>query len=108
MKASLAFYITKAKKNLHKAVKVMKKKTDFQCNKIHHLEDTMMMYGIYNSDPLAQLIETVHRMHNTTTWRERTSAGKLNQWFELYLHQDGIGHYAINSMLFLTMTRENM
>ena len=31
---------------LHKAVKVMEKKTDLQHNKIHHLEDTMIMYGI--------------------------------------------------------------
>ena len=45
-------------------------------------------------------------MHNTTTWRERTFAGKRNQWFELYFHQDGIGHYAINSILFLTTVRE--
>ena len=90
----------------HKAVKVMERKTDTQHNKIHHLEDTMIMYSIYNSDTLAQLIEDVHRMHNTTFWRERTFAGKLNQWFELYLHQDDIGHYAINSILFLTMIRE--
>ena len=67
----------------------MERKTDIQCNKIHHLEDTMIMYGIYNSDTLAQLIETVHRMHITTSWRERTFAGKLHQWFELYLYQDG-------------------
>ena len=64
------------------------------------------MYGIYNSDTLAQLIETVHRMHNTTSWCERTFAEKINQWFDLYLHQDGVGHYAINSVLFLTAIRE--
>ena len=84
----------------------MEKKTDLECIKIHHLEDTMIMYGIYNFDTLTELIETVHRMHNTTSWRERTFAGKLNQWFELYLHQDGIGHYAINSILFLTTIRK--
>ena len=33
----------------HKAVKVMEKKTDLQHNKIHHLEDMMIMYGVYNS-----------------------------------------------------------
>ena len=78
----------------------MEKKTDLQCKKIHHLEDTMIMYGIYNSDTLTELIETIHRMHNTTSWRERTFAGKLNQWLELYLHQDGVHHYVINSILF--------
>ena len=45
-------------------------------------------------------------MHNTTSWRERTFAGKINQLLELYLHQDGLHHYAINSILFLTSIRE--
>ena len=86
--------------------KAMKRKADFQCNKIFHLEDTMVMHSIYNSDTLAQLIETVHRKHNTTSLCKRTFAGKINQWFELYLHQDGVSHYAINSILFLTTIRE--
>ena len=64
------------------------------------------MYDIYNSDTLTELTETIHRMHNTTSWRERTFAGKLNQWLELYLHQDGVYHYAINSILFLISIRE--
>ena len=84
----------------------MERKTDLQHNKIHHLEDTMIMYGVYNSDTMTELIETVHRMHNATMWRERTFAGRFNQWLELYLHQDGVGHYAINSILFLTSIRE--
>ena len=37
------------------------------------------MYGINNSGTLAELIENVHGMHNTTSLRERTFAGKLNQ-----------------------------
>ena len=40
----------------------MNKKTDIQCNRIHHLEDTMIMYGVYNSDTLTDLIDTVHRI----------------------------------------------
>ena len=43
-----SFLHHKRNKVLHKAIKVMEKKTDLQCNKIHHLEDTMIMYGIYN------------------------------------------------------------
>ena len=60
---------------LHKAVAVMNKKTDIQCNRIHYLEDTMIMYGVYNSDTLTDLIDTVHRMQNFTTWNEKTFAG---------------------------------
>ena len=66
----------------------------------------MIMYDVYNSDTLTNLVNTVHRMHNTTTWKERTFAGRLNQWFELYLHQEGAHHYAINSVLYLTSVRE--
>ena len=47
---------------LHKVVKVMEKETDIQCNKTHHLEDTMIMSGIYNSDTLTELIDTAHKM----------------------------------------------
>ena len=62
---------------MHKAVAVMNKKTNAQCNRIHHLEDTMIMYGVYNSDTLMDLIDTVHRMQNFTTWKEKTFAGML-------------------------------
>ena len=66
----------------------------------------MIMYGVYNSDTLTELIHMVHRMHNTTMWKERTFAGRLNQWFELYLHHEGMHHYAINSVLCVTSVRE--
>ena len=52
----------------------MNKKTDVQHNRIHHLEDTMIMYGVYNSDTLTDLIDTVHRMQKFTTWNEKTFA----------------------------------
>ena len=96
----------KRHKALTKAVHAKDKKTDIQCNKIYHLEDTMIMYSVYNSNTLTDLIDTVYRMHNTSTWKERTFAGRLNQWFDMYLHQEGMHHYAINSVLYLTSVRE--
>ena len=30
----------------------------------------MIMYGVYNSDTLTDLIDTVHRMENFPTWNE--------------------------------------
>ena len=57
-----SFLHHKRHKALHKAVKVMENKTDIPHNKIHHLKDTMIMYGVYNSDTLTQLIDTVQRM----------------------------------------------
>ena len=100
-----SFLHHKRHKALHKAVKAMEKKTDLQCNKIHHLEDTIM-FGVHNSDTLTELIDTVHKMQSTTTWKERAFAGKLNQMYQLYLNEKGMHHFAINSVLFLTTIRE--
>ena len=52
MKEFLASYNTKRQKALHKVVHAMENKVDTQCNTIFHLEHSMVMYGIYNSDTL--------------------------------------------------------
>ena len=62
----------------------MNKRMDIQHNQIHHLEDSMIMYAVYNSDTLKDLIDTVHRMQNCTAWNEKTFAGKLHDWMEIY------------------------
>ena len=92
-----SFLHHKRHKALHKAVAIMNKKTNVQHNQIHHLEDTMIMYGVYNSDTLKDLIDMVHRMQNFTTWH-----GKLHDWMEIYSQDEGMHNYDINSVLFLT------
>ena len=62
-----SFHHHKRHKALHKAVAVMNKRSNVQHNRIHHLEDSMIMYGVYNSDMLKDLVDTVHRMKNFTT-----------------------------------------
>ena len=101
-----SFIHHKRHKALHKAVAVMDKKTNIQCNRIHHLDDTMIMYGVYNSNTMIDLIDTVHRMQNFTTWNDKTPAGRLHDWMELYSPDEGVHHYAINSVLFLSVVRE--
>ena len=66
----------------------------------------MIMFGVYNSDTLKDLIDTVHRMQKFTTWNEKTSAGKLHDWMELYSRDEGMHNYAINSILFFTTVQE--
>ena len=60
----------------------------------------MVVYSIYKSDTLQKLVNTVHNMHNRTSWNENEKlfAGKLNHWYNWFLSKDGIGHYAINSL----------
>ena len=101
-----SFLHYRRQKALQKAVNVMKDKVDIQQNKIFHLEDSMVMYGIHNSYTLEDLIKTVHKLHNTTTWNEKLFSGQIKDRYNWYLTTRGIHHYAINSMLFLTTVRE--
>ena len=101
-----SFLHHKRHKAFHKAVAIMNKKTNIQHNRIHHLEDTMIMYGVYNSDTLKDLIDMVHRMQNFTTWHEKTFTGKLYDWMKIYSQDEGMHNYAINSVLFLTTVQE--
>ena len=47
----------------------------------------MIIYDIYNSDTLETLIDTMHRLHNQTTWNEQLFAGKINNWYGWYLSE---------------------
>ena len=66
----------------------------------------MLMYGVYNSDTLEDLIDTVHKLHNRTTWNEKLFSGQIDNWYNYYSSSTGVQHYAINSLLFLTTVRE--
>ena len=83
-------------KALHKAVKAMETKTDIQCNKIMHLEDSIVMYGIYNAETVEKLIDTAHYMHNNTTTNEKLFTGEQSTAYTWYVNKQGIQCYAIN------------
>ena len=76
-----SFLHHKRQNALHKAVHAMENKVDLQCNKIFHLEDSVVIYGVYNSDILEDLIDTVHKLHNRTTWNEKLFSGQINNWY---------------------------
>ena len=54
----------------------MDSKSTIQHNKLMQLENSMVMYGIYNAETLEQLINTVHQIHNTISSSERLFAGE--------------------------------
>ena len=45
-------------------------------------------------------------MHNKTTLNEKQFVGKLNDRYQCYLTKEGVQHYDINSLLYITMMRE--
>ena len=47
-------------------------------------------------------------MHNQTNWNEKLFADKIQYWYQWYISKDRVGHYAINSLLFLTTAKEKM
>ena len=51
---------------LQKAVLAMNNEADIQHNKLLNLDNTMLMYRIYNADTLEKLINTVQEIHNVT------------------------------------------
>ena len=78
-------------------------------NRVYHLEDSMIMHGEYNSDTLMSSINTVHRIHNLTTWKERLFLGKMNEWLKQELvHFSNEYSYSISTLLFLTTIKEKI
>ena len=87
---------------LNKAIKQMNESQNIEHNRIYHLEDTMIMYGKYNSDTLINLIDMVHRMHNLTSLKERLFVGRINEWLKQQLtHYNDELSYSITTLLFL-------
>ena len=72
------------------------------------LDDTMLMYGIYNVEMLEKLFKTVQEIHNTTSSYEKLFAGKHNcSIFRiLYVHSLGLQHYSTNSLLYLGIIQD--
>ena len=68
----------------------------------------MVMYDVYNSETLEDLIDTVHKLHNRTTWNEKLFSGQINIWYNYYSSSTVVQHYAVNSLLFLTTVREKI
>ena len=73
-----------------------------------HLEDLMVMYGIYNAETLEKLVNTVHCIHNVTSpyeklFEEKQDTGLLHP---IYVNMQGIQHYSINSLLYLRIVKE--
>ena len=86
----------------------MNDQVTIQCNKLMKLDDTMLMYGIYNVETLEKLINTVHEIHNATSSHEKLFAGEHNHSLFRMFYTDALGiqQYATNSLLFLRIIQD--
>ena len=66
------------------------------------------MYGVYNTEILEKLINTVHNICKTTSLHERLFAGQQNSLTlrSLYVNSLGLHHYSINSLLYLRTVQD--
>ena len=87
-------------KALHKAVNAMDNKANIQHNKLMQLENSMLMYGVYNAETLEKLITTVHDICNTTSSHEGLFVGQHSP-LTFRTHSVGLHHYSINLLLYL-------
>ena len=67
-----------------KGVSAMSIKTDIQRNKLMHLENTLVMCGVYNAETLERLIKRVHTLHSRHTMYESIFAGRTSAAYEYY------------------------
>ena len=103
----LSFLHHKRHKALQKAVNVINSRTEIDHSRVYHLEDTMIMYGKYNSDTLMELVKTFHQIQNATTWKEKTFVSEMKEWLKnklAYIHNES--DYSIDTKLFLTTIKE--
>ena len=72
------------------------------------LDNTLLMYGIYNAEALQKLINMVYEIHNATFSHEKLFAGEHNPLLfrMLYTYALGIQQYATNSLLFLRIIQD--
>ena len=82
---------------------------DVQRNKLMHLENNLVMYGIYNAETLEKLVKTEQVIHSRQSLIEGLFAGKSAAAYEAYSHmhgQCGIQHYMMNFMLYLHVIKD--
>ena len=78
----------------------MESEATIQHNNLMQLENSMLMYGIYNVEILEKPINIVHHINNTTSSHERWFAGQQSSLAlrSLYATSLGLHHYSINSL----------
>ena len=90
-------------------MKAIETEPNILCNKLICLEDTMVMYGVYNAETLEKLTNTIHHMHNTKPLHAKLFTRQLTTAYRWYINShstQGLQHYAINSLLYLRAIKD--
>ena len=105
----MGFFHHKRHKALQKAVKAMSITTEVQRNKLMHLENSLIMYRVYNTDTLEKLVETAQVLHSCQSLVEQLFAGQKVAVYDIYSkiqNACGVQHYVMNALLYLHTIKE--
>ena len=58
--------------------------TDMQKNKLMHLENSLIMYGVYNAETLQKLVKSAHVLHSWQSLIENLFAGQTAAAYKIY------------------------
>ena len=82
---------------------------DAQRNKIMHLENLLMMYGVYNMETLSKLFKTAQVLHSHQSLVEQLFAGQQVMVYKIYSKmQDAcrVQYFITNILLYLCTIKE--
>ena len=77
---------------------------DTKRNKLMHLENSLIMYRVYNVETLSKLVKTAQVMHSCQMLVEQLFTGQQVKAYKIYSKmQDAcrVQHYVTNSLLYL-------
>ena len=84
----------------------MDNKANIQHNHLMQLENSILMYRVYNAETLGKKL-LLHTIHNTTSSHERLFVGHHSPIFKtLYVDSLRLHHYSINSLLYLRTVQD--
>ena len=78
--------------------------TDTQRNKLMHLENLLIMYGVYNVETLSKLVKTTQVMHSHQMLVEQLFTGQQVEAYRIYSKMQDphtVQHYVTNLLLYL-------
>ena len=96
-------------KALQKAVRAMSISIEAQRNKLMHLENSLILYGVYNMETLEKLVKTAHVLHCQQSLVEDLFAGQKVAAYEIYSEMQnalGVQHYIMNALSYLHTIKE--
>ena len=85
--------------------------SDVQRNKLIHLENSSVMYGVYNEETLEKLVKTSHALHSCQSLVEDIFAGQMVPAYKIYSQMQNtcsVQHHTMNACYICKLLKKNI